>query len=291
MRRLTILSMAIGVLAAGCDDEAAQPEAVTLQFAASFGDSPALCGGSYPGVGTSGATVEVRDLRFFVSDVELVTEGGEAVPLAMDLAAPWQDGEVALVDLEDGSAGCAESGNAALNARVTGTVPAGDYTGLRFRVGVPEDANHQDTGKAAPPLDVTPMFWVWQSGYKFLRVDLGNGTAPPSDRWNIHLGATGCVSESPVTAPELACAKPNRPLVTLSGFDPRAGTVVLDIAALVAAADVSVNTAETAPGCMSGANDATECAGVFANLGLDFQAGDCLNGCSGQSAFRAQATR
>lgn len=291
VRSMVVVAVALGCALASCDGGGEQPQTVSLRFDARVGDRAARCGESYDGVGATAATVEIRDLRFFVSEVELLSASGEATPLQLDVATPWQDGEVALLDFEDGSAGCVESGNAALNATVTGTAPAGDYTGLRFRLGVPDDANHQDTGLAAPPLDVTSMFWVWQAGYKFLRVDLGNGAAPPADRWNIHLGSTGCASASPLTPPESACAKPNRALVSLSGFDPRTGTVVLDVAALTAGVDVTTNTAETAPGCMSGATDAPECAGVFANLGLDFAAGDCAAGCAGQSAFRAEAGR
>ena len=58
-----------------------------------------------------------------------------------------------------------------------------------------------------------------------------------------------------------------RKRATLSPFDPATEVVQFDLAALLAGANVDVNQADTAAGCMSAGNDA-DCGGLFAALGL-----------------------
>jgi hypothetical protein len=52
-------------------------------------------------------------------------------------------------------------------------------------------------------------------------------------------------------------------------FVPGTSTVVIDPAAVVAGADLTQNTAETSPGCMSFPND-PDCTTVLPRLGLAF---------------------
>ncbi len=292
-RALAPLALAaLAPLAVGCDDDdspaAAEPQAVSVRFAAKLGDTPAACGVRVEGVGATQGAVTVKDLRFYVSEVALLTDAGEAVPLALEARSPWQSEAVALLDFEDGTGPCADSGNAELNDVVTGTVPAGTYTGVQFTLGVPAGLNHLDTAAAPSPLNLGSMFWAWSTGYKFVRVDLLNDNPAPANGWFVHLGSTFCDSPAPTTAPTSPCGHPNRPTIALSGFDAATQTVVFDVAALLAEADVTVNTPDTSPGCMSAANDATECGPVFAGFGLDFETGDCVNGCAGQRAFRVE---
>jgi hypothetical protein len=58
---------------------------------------------------------------------------------------------------------------------VKGSVPPGYYTGLAFKLGLPFDLDHGDATIAASPLNFTAMFWVWASGYRFLKIDLAAG--------------------------------------------------------------------------------------------------------------------
>jgi len=125
--------------------------------------------------------------------------------------------------------------------------------------------------------------------YKYLRVDLLNENTPPANVWNIHLGATGCESPSPADPPAVDCAKPNRPEISIASFDPASDVVVADLASLLTGSDVSVNTMDTPPGCMSFPPDVTDCAMVFPNLGLSFDTGACDGDCAGQTFFTAQA--
>lgn len=266
---------------------------VTLRFEARVGDQPAACGQAYEGIGTAGTTVELLDLRVFVSNVRLVMEHDGAeheVPLAMEDDGEWQLEGSALLDFEDGSGGCSENTTAETNVSVRGTVPAGEYTGVRFDVGLPFEQNHLNADEAPPPLNTTAMFWSWASGYKFAKIDLRNDLPAPGDRWNFHLGSQGCDNgmAGPTVPPTEPCSRPGRPAISLTGFDPLTGTIVLDVAALFQGADVTADSPESAPGCMSFMPDAAECTPLFQSLGLDWATGDCANGCAEQVVFHGE---
>lgn len=236
----------------------AHQEPLTITFEARVGAAAFECGTSLEDVGSSEASAEPRDFRFFVHDVRLLDAEGNAVPVQVDERAPWQARGVALLDFEDGSGGCV-GGDAAVNATLTGRVAPGTYTGLAFRIGVPEAVNHGDPAVAPAPLAAGTMSWGWLSGYKFLRADLGNASAGGV----LHLGATGCTGD-PATD-SVTCARANHPEVMLDGFDIATSRVVADIGSLFAGIDL----ASAAP-CHS-AGDA--CTSMFQSLGLDLATG------------------
>src|SRR5256885_3634085 len=60
-------------------------------------------------MGTTQATVDLHDLRFYVSGVSLINDKGEAVAVTLDVN-DWQTKEVTLIDLEDGTGACADAG-------------------------------------------------------------------------------------------------------------------------------------------------------------------------------------
>jgi len=152
-------------------------QSVTLDFTALVGDQPAACGVMYEGVGAEDSQIEFQDLRFYVSNVRLINAAGEEVALELDGDSQWQHENVTLLDFEDGSALCAQSGNEAMNTQITGTAPDGDYTGLVYNVGVPFDLNHADVATAPAPLNVSSMWWNWQAGYKHVRIDIMSHSA------------------------------------------------------------------------------------------------------------------
>jgi uncharacterized repeat protein (TIGR04052 family) len=176
----------------------------------------------------------------------------------------WQLDDVALLDFEDATGGCA-NGTEQTRDVVEGTVPAGDYTGLRFDVGLPFEKNHRDQTLQPSPLNLSRMFWSWNAGYKFMRLDIRTTGQPRG--WMVHLGSTGCEpSAAPSTIP-VSCAHRNAVTVDLPGFSAPRDLVELDVAALLAASNVDSNTEKTALGCMSGGTD-PECTGLFGQLGL-----------------------
>ncbi len=246
---------------------------VTLRFRATVGDRPFACGERYEKIGMSSATMSASDFRFYVQDVRLITDDGREVPMKLASDSLWQHENVALLDFENGSGPCS-NGTTELRDVIVGTVPTGTYRALRFELGVPFALNHSDLATLPAPLSLTRMFWAWNSGHKFMRVDMRAApeTPIPGDTagprmWMIHLGSSNCTPSKSATTVPTTCAHPNRVSVTFEQFDPASHIIVADLAALVAGADVLTNQKETAPGCMSSQEDA-DCAPLFAALGL-----------------------
>lgn len=234
-------------------------QAVSIAFEARIGDEVFECGQSYT-LGSTDTLLLIDDFRFYVHDVELRNAGGDWVAVELDDTIFQADG-VALLDFED----CGELGNEDINGSVTGMVPADNYDGVRFTMGLPFDLNHANPGTAPSPLNLFPMHWAWNSGYKFLRIDSGD---PSSGGWRMHLGSTGCDGD-PVSGGTTGCTATNSVPVLLEGFDLDSDVIFADLQALVEGQDLG-DLAPMPPGCMSGPRD-TDCTSIFANLGLPFE--------------------
>jgi uncharacterized repeat protein (TIGR04052 family) len=290
MTTLALLS-ACGAPAGVSSLEASETQAMRIQFTPEVNGAPFRCDQTYPNVGTSKSTLSPKDFRMYVNSVELLNAKGEAIPMTLAQDGLWQHDNLALLDFEDKTGGC-ESGTTDTRFEVTGTVPKGEYTGVRFNLGVPFEMNHQDASQAPSPLNVTSMFWVWRYGYKFTRIDFGTTAIPQG--YFIHLGSTGCTGvaetktsashgdmhvqhegedhgtaeESNTTAP-LACSAPNQGSITLTNFNPETDTIVADLGELLKETDVDVNMPDTASGCMSTAED-SDCKTILPALGVAF---------------------
>ena len=266
------------------DTPAATTQAVTISFAAKAGSQPVQCGTTLPAMGSSAVTSQLVDARIYLHDVKLIKATGEEVELTLT-QNDWQYLNTALLDFENatGTGSCASTSNtAATNTSITGTVPSGNYVGLVFNVGVPVSApdaagkavslNHSDYATASKPLDIQAMAWSWQSGRKFMKVEVAptggitkaaGGTATT---WFMHLGSTGCTG-NPATGATTSCTSPNRFPVRFSSFNSSTQQVVLDIATLLQNSNLSQENGG-AVGCMSGASD-PECPAIFNQLDLN----------------------
>jgi len=235
MKKLTILGVALALGSFGCDSSSgnggtggsggAGSQAVTIQFAAKVGADDFVCGDTYDNLGTNDSSLKLTDFRFYVQDVAVQNTNAEWVPVVLT-QNQFQVDDVALLDFEDG---CGGFGNPDLNSEVVGTVPEGEYAGVRFTMGVPVDLNHADASTAPGPLGLTSMFWSWRGGYKFLRIDSGN-IKDDSTLWRMHLGSTGCgMTNDPTTPPEQPCTNENRVKAEFNAFDTENDTVDLGL--------------------------------------------------------------
>ena len=256
MKRL-VTWMTLSALALGCGDGSSSSQQVELAFAAMVGAEPFVCGQEYSDLGADGASLVLSDFRFYVQEVELKNSAGTWVPLVLD-ENKFQSGNVALLDF------CGDIGTEEMNERAVGTVPAGQYDGLRFKMGVPFEINHANHSTAPSPLNLTSLFWNWQGGYKFLRIDSGQFSA---NDWRMHLGSTGCEGDAQAGG-VTSCANSNRVEVEWDTFDADANTVVADYAALVDGATLGDDQAADV-GCTAKPTD-TDCGPLFQNLGLPF---------------------
>ncbi|MCU0774887.1 MAG: metallo-mystery pair system four-Cys motif protein [Ideonella sp.] len=289
-RRLiaTATPIAAAALLAACggggDDG---PQAVEIRFATFAGSTAVDCStASIASLGSTSATGRLRDARFYIANVSLVRSDGTEVPLTLPANDDWNatvgTDRVTLVDLENNTGACV--GTAATNPSVKGTVPAGNYVGVRMTLGVPFSLNHTNQGAG---LDVTPaavnnavhpgMAWAWASGRKFAKIELtdvlatepagtpGKWTAPV---FNVHLGSVGCTGANPAAGQVSGCAAANRVALSFASFNPATDVVRVDVQSLVAGNDVTANVSGPT-GCMSGWSD-FECSKVFEALQVGF---------------------
>jgi len=89
---------------------------------------------------------------------------------------------------------------------------------LEFELAVPFELNHKNPLTAQFPLNQPDMFWTWQLGHKFLRLDLVNQTEK-GENWSFHLGSTGCDSASVMRSPKSPCKNPNRVSFSIKDFE------------------------------------------------------------------------
>ncbi|RKH03271.1 MbnP family copper-binding protein [Corallococcus carmarthensis] len=281
--RLLLPLALVGALGCG-DDEPQTPESLTvnLPVVARVGSESFACGQTYTNVGTTKTTYEPMDFRVYVHDVRLVTRGGQEVPVTLTEDGTWQHSGVVLLDFANKDGLCTQ-GTEGMNASIKGTVPAGDYTGLRFTLGVPENLNHGDPTTLGAPMGDMGLHWSWQSGFLFTRIE---GRTQGLPQHVMHLGSTACAPPPEgQTQGTAGCANNNRPEMTLDGFDVTKNKVVMDLGALFAGSNLDVNTANTAAGCMSSPTDA-DCGPFFERLGLAF--GSQAANPAAQSFIRAE---
>ncbi|MGQ5525438.1 MbnP family copper-binding protein [Chitinimonas sp. PSY-7] len=313
------LALALAACGGGGGDSPAQPanpiqpvppttQAVNIQFALKAGNTAVNCTETIPALGTGAISAKLSDARLYIYDARLISSAGAEVPIEL-AQNDWQYLNLALLDFEDGTSNC-EGGTPATNNAITGTIPAGTYTGLVFNVGVPVSAintdgktvsmNHSDSTTAPKPLDVQGMGWSWQGGRKFIQLELNptggithaNGTT--SKTWFVHLGSNDCKG-NPATGETTACTYENRFPVRLANFNSQNQQVVLDIASLLQNNDLNTNKAGAA-GCMSAPTD-PECAILFSRFDLNLtestpgagNAGKPKGDGSNQQIFRIEA--
>lgn len=235
-----------------------------INFKAVVGDEPYICGQTYAGIGTSASDFTFKDFRVYISDIDVTLSDGSTQALSVLEDGIWQHDGVTLLDFGHGCDGTSDN---PVNTKIEGSLQLTQSQSIRqvcFDVGVPFNINHENNTLQASPLNVSGMYWAWQSGHKFFRLD----GSTHAGGFNVHLGSTGCDTTNKTEAPTAECINPNRPRVCLD-IDPSTQTILVDAKALLQDSNVSLNTPKTAPGCMSGNND-PECQNIIPKFGLDF---------------------
>ena len=220
---------------------------------------------------SGGTQVSLKDARFYVYDVKLIKTDGTKSAFSLSSTGVFQNSytangnsySVGLLDFADGTSNCSSglygtSITSTTNTKLTGGPVVGLFSGIEFTVGVPEDLNHQDDTTLAAPLNSAGMYWSWNGGYKFMKLELLNGSSS-SNAW--HIGSSSCTNS--------VCTYYNRATITVtksSGtFNPSTDTVALDLQALMNGTD----TTTTALSCMSGPQSTdTKCGTIGTNMGV-----------------------
>jgi len=302
--RLSTLSLAVALTACGgggsdgpapAPAPAAATQDVTIQFAAVAGPSntAVACGSTITGLGSTPTDAQLNDLRFYLTNVQLIDDKGTTVPVTL-ASNEWQytsgADTVTLIDLENAQGACSSEGTAATNAVIKGKVPPGNYVSIKATLGVPEKLSHSDVMAAPAPLDIMALGWSWQTGRKFAKIELNpvGGVTTPSGggtsvvtTYNLHLASTDCSGKNDGND---TCAKKNLAQIGLA-LNPATQQVAIDIAELFGTTDIRTNQGG-AVGCMSASSD-LDCPTVFAKAGLDLATG--VPSASAQTIFRAIA--
>lgn len=153
------------------------PATLMLNTDAKFGSEALVIGNEYTLM--SGRKISFDILRFYMSNFRLVSATGETS--LEDVYRQWSP-EKSEMDL--------------------GTVPAGNYTALKFDVGVDDASNTGDPASwpddhALSSSSATFDHWNWSSGYLFMKVegkvdgsDPMDGVAADDLRWHIGTSAS-----------------------------------------------------------------------------------------------------
>jgi len=102
-----------------------------------------------------GDRYKITNWKFFISNIALSSSLGKEQPAFIE-----NKPAVLLIDFSKA------------NDQII-QVEIGEYTDIRFDVGLPRQINHTDPTSALPPLDLAQqdMYWEWNSGYIFLLIE------------------------------------------------------------------------------------------------------------------------
>lgn len=143
---------------------------VELKVSLRVGDQPLQWNQIYQT--SQGQRYQIDLLKFYISELALVRPDGREVRV----------NELVLAEFKRGTP---TQGVSVMKINV----PAGQYRGLRFNVGVPRELNHLDAGTQQLPLGVNSgMYWAWNPGYIFYRLE-GTALLPEGNqKWVIRMG-------------------------------------------------------------------------------------------------------
>jgi uncharacterized repeat protein (TIGR04052 family) len=255
-------------------------EPITLEFGVSlYGEVPSCDTPVSVNSLVTGGGATLADLRFYISDIDVLAVDGSPLPVVLIPDGVWQTETVALLDFENGTGTCV-GGTPEVHTTIQGKVSPGEYNGVRFDLFVPFAENHAALG---PPLDAPGMFVNAQHGHEFFKLDLDIDGNP----WSAHVHSLECTSTGTDAAPT-SCDRPNGATIELINMNPAAETITLSLATLFGTLDPTDEDPASPPGCQSDlVLDDDECPTVYNAFGLSWQTGYCVDGCAGQTLVTA----
>lgn len=169
------------IITAGCnDDEPAPGEkgTLTLEFDTRAGDEDFLLGKNY--INASNETFNINKLNYYISNIRLTTMDNKVFTVP-------QDSSYFMIREEDKNT----------QRVVLKNIPTGDYNSIAFLIGVDSLRSTMDLSKRPGVLDPAQghdgMYWAWNSGYIFFKME-GVSPAAPAEQENkfiYHIGGFG----------------------------------------------------------------------------------------------------
>lgn len=126
----------------------------------------------------AGETFTISTMNYYISNVKLLKADGSSYVVP-------QDSSYFLIREDNADSQEVELEN----------VPAGEYTGVEFMVGVDSLRSVSDISKRTGvlnPQDPNAMYWAWNSGYIFLKLEGASPVATsPNGKFEYHIGFYG----------------------------------------------------------------------------------------------------
>lgn len=244
-----VSSVCIVLLLTGCQPQL-KLENQLITFDVSFNDYSLNCDAM---TFESDSIWQVQKLRFFISEIELKRDE-EWYPVSY-LVSPWQSNSTALISLT--AKACDDPKQFNNRVEFSSDLKLDDAQGIRFKLGVPFEINHLNPLLQPSPFNLPDMFWSWQLGHKFLRLDMEN----KQRAWAFHLGSIGCQTDSRIRPPESPCDQANLFDIELPAS--KSNSINLKLDQLLAQLDLN-----QASSCMFSANASSTCETLLNNLQL-----------------------
>lgn len=181
-----------------------QNHAIDLEFLPVFNGTQLDCHSSLL---AGNQTWQISQLQFYLSSIKVKDANNQWLSAQL-IHSENENNEIALV-----GGVCDHSFN--WKVSLSSPLSSKQIKGVQFDLGVPFHLNHQNPLTQKSPLNQSDMFWTWQLGYKFLRLELASNNS----EWIFHLGSTGCESPAPVRAPKAQCKNPNLSNILLKDYD------------------------------------------------------------------------
>ncbi len=155
--RLNLLFIGLSGLMLSCnpDDDTPTPDSaepkMLISFEPNFDGQEVHIGDRF--VNVHGCTVELSNMKFYISNLKLYRANGDIAQIS-DIELIDVKNHIRTLDFE---------------------IPAGDYTGVSFDLGVPQELNGTANpdflvsvySQSHPLSESNGMYWAWQSGYRF----------------------------------------------------------------------------------------------------------------------------
>ncbi len=245
----TALAVLLSFSFISCEETIVKQGGVKIEFDNVVGDKNLVLNGvTY--TTPSGEEFSVSALNYFVSNIRLYRADGSSFTVPKDQSY--------FLIKEDTKASQMVS---------LPQVPVGDYTGLEFVLGV-------DSLKSTSPLEertgvLNPgngegMYWSWNSGYIFLKLEGNSPHSSTAEKFNYHIGFFGGYTEKTVNNNRTIVLPFEHP-VTVSETSTPEIHLMADLLKLFTGPGVNLKIAET-PNIMGNPEKAAEVANNYAQM-------------------------
>ena len=188
--RVAVVLFCIGFICFSCN-ESEEEASLTITYKLTFGDDPlpSFSNVSYP----AGYEVFFTKFSLFMSEIGLI---GTA-----------EDQSISDVDFIDLLTGIVDSDQALEGvSRRYSNIKVGEYSGLRFNVGLPAQTNllKPSDFESDHPLSNTAEYWVGWSSYIFYKLEGkfdGDSDGEPETNIALHIGSNDAFRQIEITSP------------------------------------------------------------------------------------------